>query len=441
MTNKIRNPKSEIRKKSEVRKPNSVLITAPGPGSGFRASGFGLLSDFGFRILVSFGQPLFPVFRKLIHIRFAHRHQRADIFHCRRIFFQVDLVDQMFDRAIAPFVTLLGQQQLHVAAAQICQLRRQSVHRDALDGAGRPFERVVGEQRPAADHRPAVYVGIGLHNLLYLGGGVVRRFFMVIGVADRDSWIFPGGTFRALDPLLQVGRVWIPGEDGHHTFPAHNPGQLIHDLFAAFDIIHAESDETFAGRRKRFVTFGVDDVKCGEEVMDQLARVMGGKGVVAILAGNPNAPNLQKRVQGAKSAARKYPGITIRDTYYHKETAHDAAAKVEQVMQANPDINGWAMIGGWPLFTDNALKWAPGAVKCVSVDALPPELAYLRSGHVQLLLAQQCYEWGYRSVEHLVNKVHLKKDPPAVKDVSPLVPVSKANVDEFAKNWEKWLPK
>ena len=35
----------------------------------------------------------------------------------------------------------------------------------------------------------------------------------------------------------------------------------------------------------------------------------------------------------------------------------------------------------------------------------------------------------------------LKKDPPAVKDVSPLVPVTKANGDEFAKNWEKWLPK
>ena len=29
----------------------------------------------------------------------------------------------------------------------------------------------------------------------------------------------------------------------------------------------------------------------------------------------------------------------------------------------------------WPLFTDNALKWSPGSVKCVSVDALPPELA------------------------------------------------------------------
>lgn len=192
---------------------------------------------------------------------------------------------------------------------------------------------------------------------------------------------------------------------------------------------------------RRFVTFGVDDFKCGEQTMDELAKIMGGKGVVAILAGNPNAPNLQKRVAGAKAAAKKYPGITIRDTYYHKETPQDAAARVEQVMQSNPDITGWCMIGGWPLFTDNALKWQPGTVKCVSVDALPPQLAYLRSGHVQMLLAQQVFEWGYRSVEHLINKLHLKKDPAVLHDVSPLVPVTRENVDAFAKNWEKWLPK
>src|SRR3989454_1106626 len=192
---------------------------------------------------------------------------------------------------------------------------------------------------------------------------------------------------------------------------------------------------------KRFVCYAVDDDQCGQRVMDELAKVMGGRGVVAILAGNPNAPNLQKRVAGVKKAAKKYPGITLRDTFYHKETPQDAAAKVEQVMQANPDIAGWAMIGGWPLFTDNALKWQPGTVKCVAVDALPAELAYVRSGHVQLLLAQQCFEWGYRSVEHLINKIHLKKDPPKVMDVGPLTPLMKEKADEFEKQWEKWLPK
>ncbi len=196
-----------------------------------------------------------------------------------------------------------------------------------------------------------------------------------------------------------------------------------------------------APNSKRFVTYGVDDIECGKQTMNELAKIMGGKGIVAILAGNQNAPNLQRRVQGAKEAAANYPDIKIRDVYYHKETPQDAAAKVEQVMQANPDITGWCMIGGWPLFTENALKWQPGTVQCVAVDALPAQLAYIRSGHVPVLLAQQCYEWGHRSVELLFDKIVLKKDPPAVKEISALIPVTKENVDAFAKNWDKWLPK
>lgn len=196
-----------------------------------------------------------------------------------------------------------------------------------------------------------------------------------------------------------------------------------------------------APKSKRFVTYGVDDEHCGAQVMAELAKLLGDKGTVAILAGNQNAPNLQKRVAGAKSEARKHAGIVIKETYYHRETPQDAAAKVEQVMQANPDLAGWAMIGGWPLFTENALKWSPGTIKCVSVDALPICLNYLRSGHVQVLLAQQCYMWGFRSVELLLDKVHFKKNPAAVREVSPLERVDRNNVEAYAKNWEKWLPK
>ena len=58
---------------------------------------------------------------------------------------------------------------------------------------------------------------------------------------------------------------------------------------------------------KRFAFYGVDDVKTGQAVMDELAKQMGEKGSVAILAGNQNAPNLRKRVEGVKEAAKKYP--------------------------------------------------------------------------------------------------------------------------------------
>ena len=196
-----------------------------------------------------------------------------------------------------------------------------------------------------------------------------------------------------------------------------------------------------APKSKRFAIFGTDDISCGHQVMSELAKEMDGKGTIAILAGNQNAPNLQKRVQGVKEEATKYPGIKILDTYYHKETPQDAAAKVEQVQQANPDITGWAMVGGWPLFTDNALKWAPGTIKVVAVDALPAQLAYLKSGHVQVLLAQQVYEWGTESVDRLYDYVANNKKPDEAFIKAKLIPVTKENVEEFGKNWDKWLGK
>ena len=201
---------------------------------------------------------------------------------------------------------------------------------------------------------------------------------------------------------------------------------------------------TFSGdapTSKRFVSIGIDDFKCGEQTFIDLAKLMGGKGTVAAIDGNPNAQNLQQRAAGFRAAAKRSPGIKILDIYYHKETPQDAVAKIEQVQQSNPDIAGWGLLGGWPLFTDNALKWPAGSVKCVSVDALPPQLAYVRSGYVEVLLAQDVYGYGQHAVQHLVNKLHLKKNPASPQDVTPLIAVTKANVDAYAKNWEKWLPK
>ena len=201
---------------------------------------------------------------------------------------------------------------------------------------------------------------------------------------------------------------------------------------------------TFSGdapASQRFVALGINDFRCGEQTFEELAKLLNGQGVVAAIDGNPNAANLQQRAAGFRSAAKRHPKIKLLDIFYHKETPPDAVAKIEQVMKANPEITGWGLLGGWPLFTDNALRWSPGTVKCVAVDALPAELQYVRSGHVQLLLSQDVYGYGYRAVEHLVNKLHFKKEPARVVDDTPLTPVSKENVEAFAKNWEKWLPK
>lgn len=191
---------------------------------------------------------------------------------------------------------------------------------------------------------------------------------------------------------------------------------------------------------KRFCYHGTDDIESGRTILRELAAVLGpGQHVVAIPGGNQNARNIQKRIKGALEEARNHPAISIRGVYYSKETPQDAAAKVEEVQTANPDIDGWAMIGSWSLFTDALLKWEPGKVKIVAMDALPAQLPYVRKGVVQKLFAQQTYRWGWRSIELLANKTVLGKDPEQVLDYSPLPPVTQENVDEYEQHWKKWL--
>ena len=84
-----------------------------------------------------------------------------------------------------------------------------------------------------------------------------------------------------------------------------------------------------------------------------------------------------------------------------------------RVQNAYPQIQGWAMIGGWPLFTQTLLTdLDPKKVKIVAVDGLPAELAYVEKGLAPVLLAQPTYLWGYVSVQRIFDKVHLKKDVP-----------------------------
>jgi ribose transport system substrate-binding protein len=189
---------------------------------------------------------------------------------------------------------------------------------------------------------------------------------------------------------------------------------------------------------QRFAFYGVDDLKTGQAVMDELAKQMNAKGSIAILAGNQNAPNLRKRVEGVKEAAKKYPDIKVVETFYHIETPQDAAAEVIRAQNAYPQIQGWAMIGGWPLFTQTLLTdLDPKKVKIVAVDALPAELAYVDKGLAPVLLAQPTYLWGYESVKRIVDKVHLKQEVPTIIPME-LVRVSKETLGSWARQLKAW---
>ena len=159
--------------------------------------------------------------------------------------------------------------------------------------------------------------------------------------------------------------------------------------------------------------------------------------------GHQPAPNLQNRVAGENEALANYPNMRLNSpgVFYHVEIPEKAAEFLQNAQNANPGTQGWAMLGGWPLFTADALKWPPGSIKVVAVDALPSELVYVKNGYVEALLAQDCYGWGTKSIDNLLNKIVNNQAPPEVKLIDPLTLVTKENVDSYGENWKKSLKK
>lgn len=256
-------------------------------------------------------------------------------------------------------------------------------------------------------------------------------------VAVKIEWLTPPTE----DGTVQAQRIAQAVDGGANAIllSASDAGKVLGAVDGAVDrgvpVMTFDSD---VPKSKRFSFYGGDDFLMGAQVMDELAHQMNGKGSVAIIAGNQNAPNLQNRVRGVKETAKKYPDIFIVNTFYHAETPQDAAAEVLRVMNAYPKLQGFAMIGGWALFTKTLLTdLDPKKVKIVAVDALPAELPYVEKGLAPVLFAQPTYMWGYVSVKTIFDHVYLKKDVPAHVQMD-LVRVSMDNLGTWARQLRDW---
>jgi len=245
----------------------------------------------------------------------------------------------------------------------------------------------------------------------------------------------PAAQAAALEQLARAGvrGIAVSVSEANTLAPAIDKAVELGAQVVCFD-----SD---APGSKRFAFLGTDDIACGRQVGEELVAALGGNGRVAILAGNQAAPNLAARVQGVRLALAEHPGVTLIDdgVFYHPETPEQAAEAVARAQSSHPDIDGWAFVGGWPLYTRGSLRWPPGSVKVVSVDALPAQLSYLESGHVDVLLEQDCFAWGYRSVELLLARVlddALPADGPRL--TMPLREIRAAQVPDVLARWESW---
>ena len=165
-------------------------------------------------------------------------------------------------------------------------------------------------------------------------------------------------------------------------------------------------------------------------------KLLNGKGTVAIIT-SIGATNLQRRLEGMTEALKKAPGITVVQTYDIREDPVRCAEIISTGTRRYPDLGAWLSVGGWPVFTRNALADVdPSKTKVISFDTVESALDLLREGKVQVLLGQKYFGWGSESVK-LLRSIRDGKLPANPIVDSGVDVVTRENVEQYAEQWKR----
>jgi ribose transport system substrate-binding protein len=202
---------------------------------------------------------------------------------------------------------------------------------------------------------------------------------------------------------------------------------------AGIAVVTWDSD---APNSKRQAFYGVDDYKSGQILGQEAARLLDGKGTVAIIT-SVGASNLRRRLEGVQNALAAHPGLRIVETYDIKEDPVRCAEIIATGTNRYPDLGAWVSVGGWPVFTRNALAAVdPTRTKVISFDTTPPAPEILKAGKAQVLLGQKYFGWGSESVRLLTEIIAGRPPQQPIID-SGVDVVTPANVDAYLVEWAR----
>jgi ribose transport system substrate-binding protein len=207
---------------------------------------------------------------------------------------------------------------------------------------------------------------------------------------------------------------------------------------AGIPVVTWDSD---APKSKRMAFYGVDDYQSGQIMGEETAKLLNGKGTVAFIT-SLGANNLQMRLQGARDAIAKHPGITVIDTFDIQEDSTRCQMLIATGTNRYPDLGAWISVGGWPVFSANALAPVdPAKTKFVSFDTVASAIDLLRAGKVQVLLGQKYFGWGAEPVKILHDFVVNGRKPATAIIDSGVDVVTAANVDQYVADWNRMTQK
>ncbi len=174
-----------------------------------------------------------------------------------------------------------------------------------------------------------------------------------------------------------------------------------------------------------------DNVLGGKMAARALAKAIGDKGKVYVSNVKPGVSTTDQREEGFKEEMKAHPGIQVLQTQFNDDDANKAASQLQSVIARNPDLAG---VFGANLFSAlgaaNGVQQAGqgGKVKVVAFDAPTSIVANIKSGLIDVAIAQHPAEIGYYGV--ITAFAHLTGQSVPVEVGTGFTVMDKSNIDK-----------
>ena len=162
-----------------------------------------------------------------------------------------------------------------------------------------------------------------------------------------------------------------------------------------------------------------------------LAKQIGEQGKVYVSNVKPGISTTDQREEGFKAAMANFPNVTVLETQFNDNDANKAASQVQAVFARNGDLAG---VFGANLFS--AIGAADGVkalgkqgeIRVVAFDAPSRIVDDLKSGLIDLAVAQHPAEIGYYGVMTAYAVIHGQSVPPLIGTGATIM--TKGNIDD-----------
>ncbi len=149
------------------------------------------------------------------------------------------------------------------------------------------------------------------------------------------------------------------------------------------------------------ISIGNDFCEQAQLASHRLAKILGGKGEVAIMRGVPTAPNHMIRARCHEETLKLYPDIRIVARPYDHDEIKIAREEAARIMRAFPNLKGWVSCdAAGPIGVGLATKDARKVNQVVSVgsDDLPQMIELIKEGVADSSTSTKPRMQGYWSV-------------------------------------------